>query len=524
MNKNNLLKNQNNDLECICNTKSIKIILYFKILFEYTKLIYKSVDNSKLDFNFNLDTKYKYFTNIMKSKYFELINSEQKIFDRNLTSDNDIFEEPNKFFLFLIKIFLNFYCALKLITSNILNMTCYCNEDIMMKHPLSQFNNDLITLKEDNIHFDIKKESDKVDIISFKSKENKKLYLQYLGQSESLVSQKNLILSRDVDDILRNKKYLKKNSIKNGMETNYPQKVFSSFLNNKNTNSIIKNSSYINNYPSTTLLTLKRFFGPENQDKIIHGFKSANKNNNNNNTRYNNTKDLEPTLELSLSMNGKNEYKSYRKISKFKTNKIQIKKKQKIDLYLSKEYNYEFELDEYPQKKPKKKNIHQSARRLHIIKYSSEDPQKQLIFARMNDIRNLELFTNNSNTKTSSVNEIQESKFYEMYDKFKMKYFNNLNKINGRNLNNIYKYNKNILRNNSSAITSQSYNSNTNVNIIKGMKFIRNNSDFFYGVKASNNEKITETSKLPYIKNNKMKRQYSSGLLDLGEGSKDNLY
>jgi hypothetical protein len=142
----------------------------------------------------------------------------------------------------------------------------------------------------------------------------------------------------------------------------------------------------------------------------------------------------------------------------------------------------------------------------------------------MNDIRNLELFANNSNTKTTNTNEIQESKFYEMYDKFKMKYFGSQNKINGRNLNNIYKYNKNSLRNNSSAITSQSYTSNNNINMVKGMKFIRNNSDFFYGIKENKKEKTIETKKLPYIKNNTIKRQHSSDIIDYREGAKETVF
>ena len=521
-NKINSTKKNNKELECICNTKSIIIILSFKFLFEYTKIIYKSFDNSKIDFNFNLDTLSNFFTNIMKSKYFELINCEQSIFKRYLMNDNEIFEEPNKLLLFAIQIFLNFYSAVKLITSNILNLTCYGNEDIMMKHPMSQFNNELITMKEDQTHFEIKKESNKVDIINFNSKENKKSYFQYLNQSANFLSQKHSILSRSVNDILQNRNFSKIKSAKDGMETHYPTKVLTSFLNNKNTNTIIKNSNYINNYPSTTLLSLKRFFGTENQDKIFHGFKSADKNKKNDNTRYTNSKDLEKTTDISNRLNIKN--KSYRKSSKYKTNKIQNKKKEKIDLYLSKEYNYEFEVEEYLPKKLKKKNLNKNIRRLHIIKYSSEDPQKQLIFARMNDIRNLELFANNSNTKTTNTNEIQESKFYEMYDKFKMKYFGNQNKISGRNLNKIYKYNKNSLRNNSSSITSQSYTSNNNINMVKGMKFIRNNSDFFYGIKANKNEKTIEIKKLPYIKNNTIKRQHSSDIIDYREGSKETVF
>ena len=74
------LKNKNKELEYLCNTKSNLIILYFKYLFEYTNIIYKSYDNSRLDFNFNLDHKYKYLKKIMDSKYFELIKWDQKFF------------------------------------------------------------------------------------------------------------------------------------------------------------------------------------------------------------------------------------------------------------------------------------------------------------------------------------------------------------------------------------------------------------------------------------------------------------
>ena len=165
---------------------------------------------------------------------------------------------------------------------------------------------------------------------------------------------------------------------------------------------------------------------------------------------------------------------------------------------------------------------------MHIIKYSSDDPQKQLIFARMNDLRNLELFTNNSNNKSTNVNDIgndkvQESKFYEMYDKFKQKYFYNSNIINNRNIKNIYRLNKYNSKNNSNSITSQTNSSNKNLNIAKGMKFIRNNSDFFYGVKTGKNERSIKKQKLPYIKNDRSHRQHSAEFIDFGEGSKESL-
>ena len=522
------LKNQNKDLLCLCNTKSNVLILYFKLLFEYTKIIYKSYDNSKLNFNFNLDNKINYLKKITESKYFELISNEQNYFQKVLKNDNEIFKEPNKFLLFAIQIFHNFFTSIQIIFSNILNITCFNNEDLMMKYPLSQFNNDLIILNEDKNNFEINKESNKVDIIKFDSEENKKLYFQYLSQSVDVLSQKNLLLSRDVNDILQNNNDLKRYSENDAMTTNYPKKVLSSFLNNKNTHNDIRYSNYINNYPSTTLLSLKRFFGAENQDKLFHGFKSADKNKKIN-IRYNNTKESQRTVDTSTKIINKNI--SVGKTSNYNTNISQINKKEKIDLYLSKEYNYELEIDEYPKKLKKKNILQKNGRKMHIIKYSSDDPQKQLIFARMNDLRNLELFTNNSNNKSTNVNDmgndkVQESKFYEMYDKFKQKYFYNSNITNNRNIKNINRLNKYNSKNNSNSITNQTNTSNKNLNIVKGMKFIRNNSDFFYGVKTGKNERNKQNitkQKLPYIKNDRSQRQHSAEFIDFGEGSKESL-
>ena len=148
----------------------------------------------------------------------------------------------------------------------------------------------------------------------------------------------------------------------------------------------------------------------------------------------------------------------------------------------------------------------------------------------MNDIRNLELFANNSNIKSSNVNndisndKSKETKFYEMYNKFKQKYFYNPNKINNgyKNYSKLYKLNKKY----SSSNTSKSYISNKNLNLAKGMKFIKNNSDFFYGVKTSKNDKNYQKikiQKLPNIKDNMSIRQNSAELIDPGEGTKENL-
>ena len=522
------LKNKNKELEYLCNTKSNLIILYFKYLFEYTNIIYKSYDNSRLDFNFNLDHKYKYLKKIMDSKYFELIKWDQKFFQKILTNDNDIFKEPKNFLLFAIQIFLNFLSSVEIISSNILNITCYNNEDLMIKIPLSQFNKSLIEIKNSdkdnnditdiNRNYTINKESDKVEILNFNSEQNKSNYYQYLSQSANILSQKKTILSRGIDDLFQNKNYIKKNSEKGAMETNYPNKIFSSFIKNKNTHNDIKNSRYINNYPSTTLLSLKRFFGPENTEKLFKGFQSADKNKILNN-RYNQTKDSQKTIDTSKIVHHNNF--STIKSSKHKSDKM--KNKEINDLYFSKEYNYELEIDENPKKITKKNLLGKNRRRKHIIKYSCDDPQKQLIFARMNDIRNLELLTNNSNNKSNITNElanekIQESKFYEMYDKFKQKYLISSSK-NG------YKY-KNFSKKDSNSITSQSCVSSKNINLVKGMKFIRNNSDFFYGINTSKNGKSRQNrqkQKLPYIKNFCSNRQYSAEVLNPGDGSKESL-
>ena len=100
-----------------------------------------------------------------------------------------------------------------------------------------------------------------------------------------------------------------------------------------------------------------------------------------------------------------------------------------------------------------------------------------------------------------------QNKFYDMYDKFKQKYFGSHNKINSSGVRNYYfkvnKFNRNSSSN--SGITSQSSISNKNINYAKGMKFIRNNSDFFYGAKGSSTQKNKTTikrQKLPYIKKN----------------------
>ena len=101
-----------------------------------------------------------------------------------------------------------------------------------------------------------------------------------------------------------------------------------------------------------------------------------------------------------------------------------IKNKKINDDYLTKEYMYEIDNDEYQENVPKKRLFNNLSK--HVLKYSGEDPQKQLIFSRMMDIRNLELQSASNINKSTSMSDItndkgKENKFYEMYDKFKKK-------------------------------------------------------------------------------------------------------
>ena len=516
------IKDKNKELEYLCNTKLNILILYLKFLFEYSNLIYKSCNNSKLNFNFNLGQEEKSMKKIMKSKYYELIKWDKKISNKTLINDDEVFKEPKNFMSFAIQIMLNFTSAINVIVSNVLNLTCHNSEDLLMKYPYSQFNKNFIIFKEENSNAEngnkvgsavINKENNKFEIINFNNKKNKELYYEYLNLSKKLFTQKNKILSRNINDIINNKKCYQSNSENKTLTSNQPNKLFTAFIHNKNTHTDLKNSRYINNYPSTTLLSLKRFFDTEGQNQLFNEFKSASKNKKIND-RYDNlnqTKNNPNSLNSSASTKAINKKLSIVQSQKYYTNlsKIRQKYKEQNDLYLSKEYNYEFETDEQPNIVEKKKLLNGNGRKKHVIKFSYNDPQKQLIFERMMDLRNLELFANSANDKSRNNDEkIMQNKFYDMYDKFKQKYFGNNNKINSSGIRNYYykvnKYNKNSDSN--SRITSQSSISNKkNINYAKGMKFIRNNSDFFYGVKGSSTQKNISTiqrQKLPYIKNN----------------------
>jgi hypothetical protein len=458
----------------------------------------------------------------MKSKYYELINWDKKISNKTLINDDEVFKEPKNFMSFAIQIMLNFTSAINVIVSNVLNLTCHNSEDLLMKYPYSQFNKNFIIFKEENSNAEngnkvgsavINKENNKFEIINFNNKKNKELYYEYLNLSKKLFTKKNKILSRNINDIINNKKCYQSNSENKTLTSNQPNKLFTAFIHNKNTHTDLKNSRYINNHPSTTLLSLKRFFDTEGHNQLFNEFKSASKNKKIND-RYDNlnqTKNNPNSLNSSASTKAINKKLSMVQSQKYYTNlsKIRQKYKEQNDLYLSKEYNYEFEADEQPNIFEKKKLLNGNGRKKHVIKFSYDDPQKQLIFERMMDLRNLELFANSANDKSRNNDEkIMQNKFYDMYDKFKQKYFGSNNKINSSGIRNYYykvnKYNKNSDSN--SRITSQSSISNKkNINYAKGMKFIRNNSDFFYGVKGSSTQKNISTiqrQKLPYIKNN----------------------
>jgi len=516
------LKNKNKELEYLSNTKLNIVILYLKFLYEYSNLIYKSCHNSRLNFNFNLDNEEKFKKKIMKSKYYQLIKWEKKLFNKTLINESEVFKDPKNFMSFAIQIMLNFISAINAIVSNVLNLTCHNSEDLLMKYPYSQFNKNFIIFKEDKTKDRndnkagtavINKESNKFEIINFNNKKNKELYYEYLNMNIKLFQKKNKILSRNISDIIRNKKSYQNNSENKTLSLNQPNKLFASFINNKNTHNDLKNSRYINDHPSTALLSLKKFFDTEGQNQLYNGFKSANKNKKINDRYFNKNQIKNKTKSINSNNNTKeiNKKLSMVQSQNYFTNisKIKQKYKDQNELYLSKEYNYELETEEQPNIVEKKNLLDVNGRKKHVIKFSYDDPQKQLIFERMMDIRNLELFANSANDKSRNNDEKNmQNKFYNMYDKFKQKYFGSHNKINSSGVRNYYrvnKYNRNRNSDNNTGITNQSSISNKNINYAKGMKFIRNNSDFFYGVKGSSTQKNISTirrQKLPYIQKN----------------------
>ena len=266
---------------------------------------------------------------------------------------------------------------------------------------------------------------------NFLSQDNKNTYLKHFTQNSSILSKKKEIMGRSVEELINMNKLNNNTDIENTTATkNFPTRIYFNFMNNENISNKIKNSRYIKNHPQSTLLSLKRFFSPEDQNNLL-GLKSADLNNKRlNDTKYTRNKMSQRSFENNLS-----QLKSplYEKRMNF------IKNKNINDSYLSKEYMYEIDIEDYQEKVPKKKIFGNMSK--HILKYSGQDQQKQLIFSRMMDLRNLELQSGNSNNKTTSMNEItdekiNENKFYEMYDKFKKKYFFNAKKKEGLKINN----------------------------------------------------------------------------------------
>ena len=473
--------------------------------------LYIANSKTRIDFNFNLEHKNIYYNEIINSKYYELINIEQKYFNKILTTNGKIFEEPKKFLIFGLKIFLYFISAINFMVSNVLNLSCFNNEDFIDKFPLSQFNSGIFSFKDNenkNIREStndvvINKESNKVNITNFLSQDNKNTYLKHFTQNSSILSKRKEIMGRSVEELINMNKLNNNTDIENTTATkNFPTRIYFNFMNNENISNKIKNSRYIKNHPQSTLLSLKRFFSPEDQNNLL-GLKSADLNNKRlNDTKYTRNKMSQRSFENNLS-----QLKSplYEKRMNF------IKNKNINDSYLSKEYMYEIDIEDYQEKVPKKKIFGNMSK--HILKYSGQDQQKQLIFSRMMDLRNLELQSGNSNNKTTSMNEItdekiNENKFYEMYDKFKKKYFFNAKKKEGLKINNSYKDIKKNKKFNENSAKNKKVNMPNNINMRKGIKFIRNNSDFFYGVKGNNQNSIKNKFKkfeLPNI-NNKNKK------------------
>ena len=97
--------------------------------------------------------------------------------------------------------------------SNILNLSCFSSEDIIEKFPLSQLklsifnykNNKTDDKKGESISksLEIKKGTNKVEIINILSNENKKVLQSHLSKNCSLLSKKKEIMSRSVEDLIK---------------------------------------------------------------------------------------------------------------------------------------------------------------------------------------------------------------------------------------------------------------------------------------------------------------------------------
>ena len=223
-------------------------------------------------------------------------------------------------------------------------------------------------------------------------------------------------MSKKIDDMIKMNKVNNKTELDNHTKKKNPKQIFTNFLENMGIPEKIKNSRYIKYHQKSSLLSLKRFFCEDDQNNLFTS-RAVNLKNN------------------SLTNSRNNERNKFVRKSFDKDNSLQLTKKKKNknlnDDYLIKEYNYEIETDDNKKIIKKKKLIRN--RRQPLLNFAGQDPQKQLIFSRMLDIRNLELKSSNINSKTTSMNDItdekkSENKFYEMYDKFKKKYFFNSKK------------------------------------------------------------------------------------------------
>ena len=501
-------KKNNKEIFLKTDSKIHFLIFCYKYLFDSANNLYNSFENSLIDFYFDLEQKNKNYNDIINSYYYELIKSNQNYLNKKFTTDEKIIETPKKFLIFGFKIFLFYVSAMNLMLSNVLNLSCFNNQDFIEKFPLSQFNSGIFSFKENenkNItegsnDIVIKKESNKVIINNFFTKDNKDKYIKHLNKNSLILLKRDEIMNKKTEDIIKmNKVHTNTNFDKNTKKKN-PIQIFTNFLENEGIPRKIKNSRYIKNHPSSSLLSLKRFFCEDSQNSLFT-IKAINLKNNNLTNNHKNTRNK------SIRKSFDNVDNIFLQLSANRKDTNYIKNKNLNDAYLSKEYMYEIDTDDninYIKKKKVRKN-----RPKHIIKYAGQDPQKQLIFSRMLDIRNLELKSSNINTKSTSINEItdekkNENKFYEMYDKFKKKYFFNPKKTQeGLVTNNSY---KNITNN-----TNNFY----YLNLKQGMKFIRNNSDFYLGIKGNNNLKNKfKKFELPNIKNKDKKNSNNNSKND----------
>ena len=491
------IKKNNKDRFLKANSKTNLLIFCYKFLFDSSNILFNSFENSRIDFYFDLEQKNKNYNDIINSNYYELIKINQNYIDKKFTTNEKILESPKKFLIFGFKIFLFYVSAINLMLSNVFNLSCFNNQDFIDRLPLSQFNIGIFSFKENenkNINESkndivIKKENNKVIIQNFFSQDNKNKYFKHLKSNSSFLSKRKEIMSKKIDDMIKMNKVNNKTELDNHTKKKNPKQIFTNFLENMGIPEKIKNSRYIKYHQKSSLLSLKRFFCEDDQNNLFTS-RAVNLKNN------------------SLTNSRNNERNKFVRKSFDKDNSLQLSKKKKNknlnDDYLIKEYNYEIERDDNKKIIKKKKLIRN--RRQPLLNFAGQDPQKQLIFSRMLDIRNLELKSSNINSKTTSMNDItdekkSENKFYEMYDKFKKKYFFNAKKSqDGFVTNDSFK----------DIINTKSGNNNFfNLNLKKGMKFIRNNSDFYLGKKGNNSIKNKyKKFELPNI-NNKDKNNHN---------------